>query len=129
MEERGIAPLGVMLIAAGLYYLFATPGIPEVSKSNDCQLQVCCLVSSTSISPPLSNDGMRKSTTKSSVIPQGIAYLYVHQDNLVLGKKLGGGGFGLVYKAELVTENGKTIDAVVKKVVRVFRDRPCDICV
>lgn len=32
-----------------------------------------------------------------------------------MGKKLGGGGFGMVYKADLITEEGETIDAVVKK--------------
>ena len=39
------------------------------------------------------------------------------QDDLVLGKKLGGGGFGLVYKAELIKEDGESVEAVVKKVM------------
>lgn len=38
------------------------------------------------------------------------------QDNVVLGKKLAQGGFGTVYRGELLEDNGKTEDVVIKKV-------------
>lgn len=37
------------------------------------------------------------------------------QDDVVLGKKLGTGGFGTVYKAELKDENGRKTEVIVKK--------------
>ncbi len=38
------------------------------------------------------------------------------QDDLKLGKLLGSGGFGSVYKATLTEEDGSTTPVVVKKV-------------
>jgi hypothetical protein len=38
------------------------------------------------------------------------------QDDLKLGKRLGSGGFGSVYKATLTNEDGTTTPVIVKKV-------------
>ncbi len=38
------------------------------------------------------------------------------QEDIKLGKKLGSGGFGSVYKGELLDEDGSTTAVVVKKV-------------
>lgn len=86
MEQHGVAPLGIFLIAVCVCYLFITPGvIPGVI---DFWL--------------------------SAALQRSNAKVYDKTD-LKLGKKLGGGGFGLVYKADLKTEDGKMVSTVVKK--------------
>eukprot|EP00210_Caulerpa_lentillifera_P006879 g6576.t1 len=86
MEQHGIAPLGLFLIAACVYYLFITPGV--IPGMIDFYFTAA----------------LQRTKTK-----------VYNKADLKLGKKLGGGGFGLVYKADLKTEDGKLVSAVVKK--------------
>lgn len=41
------------------------------------------------------------------------------QDSVILGKKLAAGGFGTVFRGDLVEENGEEVEVVVKKVQRL----------
>lgn len=38
------------------------------------------------------------------------------QDSVLLGKKLAAGGFGTVYRGDLMEENGQSTEVVIKKV-------------
>ena len=56
--------------------------------------------------------------------------ILVLQDSFVLGKKLAAGGFGTVYKADLVKENDELQPVIVKKVIACTPDRvmPISLC-
>lgn len=87
MEERGIAPLGVALVAGLLYYLLAAPG----ALAGLWDLYVM------------------------NPLQRALALKVYTEDDIILGRKLAAGGFGVVYKAELKEDNGKKTDVVVKK--------------
>jgi len=87
MEEREVAPLGVAIVAGLLYYMFAAPG----ALAGLWDLYV--------INP----------------LQRAFALKVYTKDDIILGRKLAAGGFGVVYKGELKEANGERTDVVVKK--------------
>ena len=87
MEQRGINPKGVALLAASLAYLFAGPGVlPGLVD--------------TYVAAPLQRLRAR-------------AY---GREDIAVGKKIATGGFGTVYRADVTDpESGETFAAIVKK--------------
>lgn len=86
MEQRAITPQGIALIAAITSYMFARPGI--LAGAID-----------TYIKAPLQ---------------QARAQAFCKED-FDIGKKLASGGFGTVYRADLIAADGSRSPVVVKK--------------
>ncbi|GMH32543.1 hypothetical protein BSKO_00377 [Bryopsis sp. KO-2023] len=86
MEQRTIEPLGLIIFAAVTSYLLATPGVLQG------------LVDTYVLAP------LQRLRTK----------VYSEED-IIIGRKLAAGGFGVVYRAELVEEDGSKTDIVLKK--------------
>ena len=91
MEERGINPQGVALLAVTFAYLLAKPGVLQGWVD-------------TYISAPL-----QRATSKP-----------YSRDDFKIGKKMATGGFGTVYKAELTCPDTGEVETVVVKKAKEF---------
>ena len=49
-----------------------------------------------------------------------VVFFKALQDSVILGKKLAAGGFGTVYRGDLIEENGDETEVVIKKVIELF---------